>query len=82
MQQRARRSSSYFDELIRCVTLQGEQVRLFEGHTSFVFCLAYNPQSSLLVSGSFDETIRLWDVRKGELLLFESVRRCCMGARH
>lgn len=27
--------------------------------------MAYSPQSNLIVSGSFDETVRLWDVAKG-----------------
>ena len=50
--------------LLTPLSLQGTQARLFEGHTSYVFCLAYNPQSTLIASGGFDETIRLWDVRR------------------
>lgn len=42
--------------------------RLFSGHTSFVFCLAYSPTGSLLASGSFDETVKLWDISTGKLL--------------
>ena len=40
-------------------------MRVFEGHTSFVFCVACSPLSTLLVSGSYDETIRLWDLQRG-----------------
>ena len=32
-----------------------------------MFCINYNPQSNLLVSGGFDETVRVWDVARGEL---------------
>lgn len=37
------------------------------GHTSYVYCLAVNPQGTIIVSGSFDETIVFWDVQKGAL---------------
>lgn len=32
----------------------------------------YNPQSNLIVSGSFDETIRIWDVKKGKFSAFHA----------
>ncbi len=33
------------------------------GHSNVVFSLAYSPTGGMLASGSFDESIRLWDVR-------------------
>lgn len=36
------------------------------GHTNFVFCVNFNPRSNLLVSGGYDETVRVWDVARGE----------------
>ena len=38
------------------------------GHLNFVFCVNFNPQSNLIVSGSFDETVRIWDVKTGKQL--------------
>lgn len=35
-----------------------------EGHTSFVFCVTFNPDVSLAVSGGFDETVRMWDLQR------------------
>jgi WD40 repeat protein len=39
-----------------------------EGHTSAVKCLAISPDGSLLVSGSDDQTIKVWDIATGRLL--------------
>ncbi|KAK1317000.1 hypothetical protein QJS10_CPA05g01636 [Acorus calamus] len=31
-------------------------------------CSVYNPQSNMIASGSFDETVRVWDVKTGACL--------------
>lgn len=45
-----------------------DAVRILKGHTNYVFCCNYNPQSNLIVSGSFDESVRVWDVKKGKCI--------------
>ena len=37
-----------------------------EGHGSAIHTIAYSPDGKMLASGSWDETIRLWDVATGE----------------
>ena len=45
----------------------GEVVGLLKGHTNVILGLAFSPDGKMLISGSFDETARVWDVgRSGE----------------
>ena len=39
-----------------------------EGHKHWVFCANFNPASNLIASGSFDESVRMWDVRSNRCL--------------
>ncbi|KAK6020609.1 WD domain, G-beta repeat protein [Ostertagia ostertagi] len=43
----------------------GKCIKTLKGHTNYVFCCAYNPQCTMVASGSFDETVRIWDLRTG-----------------
>lgn len=45
-----------------------EYLRKLDSHTAPVLCLAFSPKSNLLVSGSFDESAIVWDVRRGKPL--------------
>lgn len=47
------------------IVAQGAMLKTLKGHTNFVFCVNFNPTSNLLVSGGFDETVRIWDVSRG-----------------
>jgi transcription initiation factor TFIID subunit 5 len=43
------------------------------GHTSSVYSLAFSAESTLLVSGGADWTVRCWDVKAAGGLLFKMV---------
>jgi WD40 repeat protein len=40
-------------------------LQLFQGHSYCVSSVAFSPDGSKIVSGSFDKTIRVWDVSTG-----------------
>lgn len=43
----------------------GEALVEFKGHLDFVFSTSFSPVSDLMASGSFDSTVKLWDIRSG-----------------
>jgi len=47
----------------------GKKIHGFIGHTSVVWGCAASPDSRFLVSGSGDQTVRLWEIDSGRLLL-------------
>lgn len=50
-------------------TTTGGKLRDFIGHTGDVLALAISPDGRRLVSGSNDQTVRVWDLESGEALL-------------
>jgi COMPASS component SWD3 len=38
------------------------------GHSNYVYSLAFSPKGNMLVSGSYDEAVFLWDVRSGRAM--------------
>ncbi|KAJ3674632.1 hypothetical protein LUZ60_005248 [Juncus effusus] len=49
-------------------TDQDRCVRLFKGHTGFVFCVNFKDDMKHLISGSFDCTLRIWELKSGKCL--------------
>lgn len=38
------------------------------GHSNYVYSLAFSPKGNMLVSGSYDEAVFLWDVRSAKVM--------------
>ena len=45
--------------------LEGKNISRFQGHAGRVNSVAYNEENNVIVSGSYDTTIRCWDNRLG-----------------
>ncbi|KAK9480762.1 WD40-repeat-containing domain protein [Lipomyces japonicus] len=46
----------------------GACVRTFRGHANYVTAVDFNCKGNLVASGSFDESIKIWDLRRGTCL--------------
>jgi WD40 repeat protein len=57
------------DNTVRLWDLEtGEELRSFQGHQNAVLAVAFSPDGTRAVSGSFDMSARLWDVETGREL--------------
>eukprot|EP00698_Gefionella_okellyi_P006668 TRINITY_DN16018_c0_g1_i1.p1 TRINITY_DN16018_c0_g1~~TRINITY_DN16018_c0_g1_i1.p1 ORF type:complete len:413 (+),score=88.30 TRINITY_DN16018_c0_g1_i1:81-1319(+) len=54
--------------LVSDIDLPSHQAVSLKGHTDAIYDLALSPDETLLVSGSKDKTVRLWDMRTHEQL--------------
>lgn len=46
----------------------GKRLLLLNGHTRSINAITFNPDDTILASGSRDHTVRIWDVKTGECL--------------
>ena len=58
------------DKIIHICNIEREEiaVSLLIGHEDAVLTVAYSPDGTRLVSGSWDNTVRIWNSRTGDLL--------------
>jgi len=45
----------------------GELVKTYYGHTDYITCLIFLPDGKYFLSGSADKSVKLWDVKWGEI---------------
>jgi WD40 repeat protein len=43
-------------------------IRTLEGHSVFVYGCAFSPDGKLIVSASYDRTLKVWDSETGQTL--------------
>ncbi|GAA6074027.1 WD repeat-containing protein 18 isoform X1, partial [Tachysurus ichikawai] len=46
----------------------GEGNQVFKGHRNLVTCLSVSMDGTLLLSGSHDETVRMWDIQSKQCI--------------
>ena len=56
-------SRSYHIIILDAIT--GSQVAILSGHATWVGSLTFSADGRLLVSGSYDKTVKLWDIQTG-----------------
>ena len=47
--------------LLLSASVAGAATVVFAGHTEPVYCVAYSPDGLEVLTGSFDDTAKLWD---------------------
>ena len=71
---------SQHGDVIILDTITGTQKTILSGHTKEVICVAFSPDGTSLVSGSWDETLKLWDVQTGGVVKTFSGHTDCVLA--
>lgn len=54
--------------VIRIHHSNGELLQSFSAHTDRICCLKWLPEQNKLASGSFDRTLKIWDIEVGKML--------------
>ena len=48
--------------------LDVKELKILQGHSADVFGLAFSPDNKRIVSGSHDNTVKIWDIESGECI--------------
>ena len=48
--------------------MSGKNIRALKGHRLTVSCIAIDYDSKIIISGSWDKTIKIWDIQSGTIL--------------
>ena len=60
--------SHRFHGIIVLNMIAGNQVAVLSGHTDWIKSLTFSLDGTLLVSGSWDKTVKLWDIQTGGVI--------------
>lgn len=55
-------------------SLNGERLGTYNGHTGAVWCIDVDWKTSKFLSGAADNSLRLWDVATGNVIVFNAIR--------
>jgi len=48
------------------IMVGGRQVHKLAGHSDIVYCVAFSPDGTRVVSGSQDRLVKIWDTKTGD----------------
>ena len=54
--------------IITCIVSSEKRIASFNDHGKAVLCSAMSPDMNLVLTGSFDETVKVWDVKSGSCI--------------
>jgi len=60
--------STYGNNIIQWDTDTHERIRIYEGHSAYIYCVTYSNDGQRVLSASSDMTIKEWDSATGECL--------------
>ena len=56
-----------YDNTVKLWNIESKtEIATLKGHSNYIYTVAFNPNGSILASGSMDKTIKLWNVETKE----------------
>ena len=47
--------------------MSGKNIKVLRGHSGSILCLTISSDSKLIISGSFDTKIKIWNIQSGKI---------------